>query len=103
VCTGTAFAQAPIVTTIISVGFVTNTVGGVDLNAITNRLVIPNGQAARVATLNADRETVYYRKSGFTFEAGLGNVVEGPAEFTVSAYGSVNLLTVERWTVRKSK
>jgi len=105
VCTAfVAFAEAPIVTTLICYGHQTNSLGGLDQIAVTNSIVIPAGQAARVATYKpATRDGFYYTKSGIRFIAELGNVVEGPAEFTMGVFGDIGLITLERWPVRRTK
>jgi hypothetical protein len=93
--TSAAFGQLLKVTTI--------TVASTNVVWTTNRLTIPNGQAARVGAA-----IPYARvfKDGLPFEVWRGDVIQGPATFEI--YGGHlqgetidALLTLERWTVLK--
>lgn len=100
-CAAVVRAEPTIVTTVVSWGYATNSVGGLDWLAVTNSIDIPNGQAARVSALRGGGVT--FEKSGLVWDAANGEVIQGPARFKVGAYGNTSLLTLERWTVRKSK
>jgi hypothetical protein len=115
-CLAAVTCQAQNITTVTTLaipGTVTNSVGGRDWNTPqTNSVVIPNGQAARVATIrprpSADgsqqSDFVWFEKSGVVSRAGLGDVIAGPAVFYLRNEPPEDaLLTLERWTVKKSK
>jgi len=81
----------------------------------TNSVTIKSGEAARVVTLHpvhwsvvqpvgptiaAEDPFITVAKGGGTFRVFKGDVIEGPATFTLIAYGGLHptsLLTLERW------
>jgi|KBSSwiStaDraftv2_1062776.scaffolds.fasta_scaffold02962_22 hypothetical protein len=110
-----ALAGEPIVTTIIARGVVwTNAADGRLFSAgVTNAVIIPNGQAARVSMLRDSSEgNVWVEKSGLQWGIERGEVIQGPARFVVRSHRGlgewdannqiVSMLTVERWAVRKA-
>lgn len=101
------------VTTLAIAGTVTNSVGGLDWAAPqTNSVFIPNGQAARVASIRPRTspeggqlsDQVWFEKNGVEFNAARGDVIAGPAVFYLRSVPPADaLLSLERWTVKKSK
>ena len=126
-CAFGASAGEPIVTTIIT----RSTLGTNFIYALpesvpvyawlgeTNVVDIPNGQAARVASTWPIESTVQVIKNGLVWPVMKGDVIQGPARFTLArgtipAAGEIavghpavpspepQMLTLERWTVRKA-
>lgn len=101
------------VTTLAIPGTVTNSVGGRDWNTTqTNSVVIPNGQAARVATMRPRSQSddsglsdfVWFEKGGVVLRAAKGDVIAGPAVFYLRNDPPEDaLLTLERWAIKKAK
>jgi hypothetical protein len=88
VSTASAFAQAPIVTTVVGSYPTTNIVD------------IPSGQAARVATVK--NGVVYLSKDAWTGGFHEGEVVQGPARFSIVPHVSGSLVTLERWPIAEA-
>jgi hypothetical protein len=106
----TCQAEPPIVTTLIvkpvkltnDMGVWTGTV------AATNSIVIPNGQAARVASIWIENDVfVSVEKDGVVLQVSKGDVLQGPAIFSVWTRGDLfaepSVLTLERWAVKKAR
>lgn len=93
------------VTTLVIPAQVTNAAGVWIFNAATNSVVIPNGEAARVASIRwADEGVAWFVKDGIDFPAMKGDVIAGPVVFYLrNNTGETSLLTLERWRVKKTK
>jgi hypothetical protein len=90
------------VTTVVVPGTVTNSVGGRDDIASTNSVVVPNGEAARVATAIVQYEDFWFEKRGSRFYARKGDVIAGPCTFViVNPGGDDVLVSLERWRVKR--